>query len=462
MLETLERLDQNVTSHFGNESARVGKLTQSPSSSINFYRVVVNDVLFWLEKWIERYKVTETANASSSSSSSFSNLKSAIDAVMMMDTEVEVEKERWLSILKTLTKWYSYGSLNIITHSVVDALQKTNDEQTNEIIRLDREIKRLHEIKTYSIDLDVDLENHIKTLDNDKQALEYRSESLHEMIQSYKVSSSDRFLNKAAVSATITLPFTWPNAKELRKIDSSMFTLQNVSFYPCPGVDTIHRAYKTKNKSNKYWILLPTGKTPKDKIRMQEIAHASLNVDPLYYCSIVGYVDDAKMMGLVYERCKSTLRFRLSPEFRISLFESRKKFFVSFEERLMMCHKLIQGYNPRYPVPISPSNIVIRQEYGIWTAKWFFYSPSDSSSTDSSMESWGLLLKQILEWRLAPEEITHEYKFLWTLNDLEKKGKEYDVSTLTMVLDRCFLEGSTMTLQELDVTFLNFKRFYVF
>jgi hypothetical protein len=328
----------------------------------------------------------------------------------------------------------------------------------------------------------------------------------------------------------------WPEKSLLRKIDSSQITLMNESFPIVPGVDVMYKCYRGKNKQQKFWFLMPVNKTQSDKERMQHLAEKYVTLDTSYFVSLVGYIDDNKLMGLLFERGKTTLQKRLSPEFTISFFESRKKFHVSFQERLLMCHKLLQGYMTNFnisnfmqPQDISLKNVMIKQDHGVWIAKWILPTTTSTttmtttttsvSSTSSSMKrlilfKFGMLIKQILEWRLCPdpdpENPSHEYKHIWNLQSVFKEiqeskikvdnkknkkdddggskkekekgeSREYDITSLTLVIDRCFLHTSSsqgqdsigcvgrqdqdneyFSLNDLDLALLIFKRHYLF
>ena len=134
---------------------------------------------------------------------------------------------------------------------------------------------------------------------------------------------------------------------------------------------------------------MPVNKTEKDRERMQKLAEKYMSLDSSYFTSLVGYVDDAKLLGLVLERGKTNLEKRLAPDFTISFFETKKKFYVSFQERLLMCHRLLQGYMSNPSVfcnpenDISLKNIMIKQDHGVWISKWILPTISSTSLSTS-------------------------------------------------------------------------------
>ena len=381
-LETLERMDQTVKSHLEVHSIRVGKLS-ALVNTVSMDRLVMNDILYWLENWVQRYDLVENSESEVAAVSMSDKFRQAV-----MKSMTQEEKLRWVKVFKTLSKWFSYGSPHLVTENVMDALQRTNDEQMMESIRIHKEMDRLKEMRSY---YDIpeeekeDLDQALNVLKKDKSALEYRFGELDSIINKNRsevltpsVSLTTTSVpaepnNTTAKTKTITI---YPNAfpEDLKKFS---------------GMELVNKERNiVKLKNTKYFLLTSlTGIEIKGvdyKSQIQRLSHwiREFANDPFFFQSISGYVDDIKMFGLVMERVKCTLEMRINPDFfkkYTSVFERKKKFSISKAEGLMICYRLLKGLQIlhgkgiRLFDMIHSKNILLKRDNGVWIGKWMIH-----------------------------------------------------------------------------------------
>jgi hypothetical protein len=390
-LETLERMDQTVKSHLEVHSIRVGKLS-ALVNTISMDRLVMNDILFWLENWVQRYDVLE----------SIEDTKQDKFRQAVMKAMTNEEKQRWVKVFKTLSKWFSYGSPNLVTENVMDALQRTNDEQMMESIRIQKEIDRLKEMRSYydiPEDESEDLKQAVHVLQKDKSALEYRFGELDGIINKNRSETIPKVSSKISI-----YPNNFP--EDLKKFSNLVL---------------VNKERCLVRQSNKEKFFLLTGleiRGVEENSRIKRLSHwirENAN-DPFFFQSMMGYVDDIKMFGLVMERVKCTLEMRIDPDFfkkHTTMFERKKKFAISKAEGVMMCYRLLKGLQLLHSKEIQlfdlihSKNVMLKLDNGVWVAKWMIHEiplgkiketfERSKYIADSDIESFKILIQDIFE-----------------------------------------------------------------